>query len=123
MSLNVRPYKVLQAANWRITHSKLYRDECVALNNDWINQYNEDINQDEINDESNLKSDTIDENHEDNIDSEGLDSQNKLHENGAETPAGVTDTMFTATEFLEEDERQNILSPRTTKLFTVAISA
>ena len=70
-----------------------------------------------------MKSDTIDENHEDNIDSEGLDSQNKLHENGAETPAGTTDTMFTATEFLEEDERQNILSPRTIKLFTVAISA
>lgn len=106
LSLNVRPYKVLQAANWLITHSSLYRDEGIVLNDDWINQYNKAVN-DEINE--NLESDTIDESDDNNIDSEGL-NQNELHEDEAERPSGVTDTMFTATDFLEDDETQNILN-------------
>ncbi|XP_048585314.1 uncharacterized protein LOC125568046 [Nematostella vectensis] len=106
LSLNVRPYKVLQAANWLITHSSLYIDEGIVLNNDWINQYNRADN-DEINEK--VQSDTIDETDDNDIDSEGLD-QNESHEDEAETIAGVTDTMFTATDFLEDNERQNILN-------------
>ena len=33
-----------------------------------------------------------------------------MHEDEAERPSGVTDTMFTATDFLEDDETQNILN-------------
>ena len=32
LSLNVRPYKVVQAANWVISHSSLYREEGITLN-------------------------------------------------------------------------------------------
>lgn len=57
----------------------------------------------------NLQPDTIDETDENIIDSEEL-NQNELHEDGAETIAGVIHTMFTVTDFLEDDERQNILN-------------
>ena len=33
-----------------------------------------------------------------------------MSENEAETPAGVTDTMLTSTDFLEDNECQNILN-------------
>ena len=44
LSLNVRPYKVFEAANWLISHSNLYKDEGIVLNNDWINQHSQDAN-------------------------------------------------------------------------------
>ena len=60
LSLNVRPYKVFEAANWLISHNNLYKDEGIVLNNDWINQHSQDAN-DVNNDNSNLQQDTIDE--------------------------------------------------------------
>ena len=35
LSLNVRPHKVVQAANWLIRNSSLYRQEGITLNQDW----------------------------------------------------------------------------------------
>ena len=34
LSLNVRPHKILQAANWLVTNSSLYREEGVTLSKD-----------------------------------------------------------------------------------------
>ena len=60
LSLNVRPSKVFEAANWRISRSNLYKDEGIVLNNEWVNQHSQDAN-DVNNDNSNLQQDTIDE--------------------------------------------------------------
>ena len=43
LSLNIRPYKVVQAANWLMSNSSLYRDEGIVVNSEWANQYNEEI--------------------------------------------------------------------------------
>ena len=40
--------------------------------------------------------------------SENLNNQNESK--NQQIPAGVTDTLFTATDFLEDNERQNILN-------------
>ena len=104
LSLNVRPYKVFEAANWLMSHSNLYKDEGIVLNNDWINQHSQDAN-DVNNDNSNLQQDTIDE----TSDTEEI-IHNEIPQDESESTAGVTDTMFTATDFLEGEERQNILN-------------
>ena len=38
LSLDVRPYKVVQAANWLISNSILYRQEGITLNQNWGTQ-------------------------------------------------------------------------------------
>ena len=43
MSLNVRPHKVVEAADWLMTNSSLYKDEGIGFNRQWINQYIEEI--------------------------------------------------------------------------------
>ena len=36
LSLNVRPHKVFQAAHWLLNSGSLYREEEIALNQNWI---------------------------------------------------------------------------------------
>ena len=43
LSLNVRPHKVVEAADWLMTNSSLYKDEGISFNPQWVNQYNEEI--------------------------------------------------------------------------------
>lgn len=45
MALNVRPYKVTEAAKWLISNSGLYRNERTTFDNDWLNKYNVEIAQ------------------------------------------------------------------------------
>ena len=47
MALNVRPYKVIEAAKWLISNSSLHRNEGIAFDNDhdWLNKYNLEIAQ------------------------------------------------------------------------------
>ena len=43
LSLNVRPYKVVEEANWLINNSSLYKDEGIVLDTSWINKYHDEI--------------------------------------------------------------------------------
>lgn len=45
MALNVRLYKVIEAAKWLISNSSLHRNEGIAFDNDWLNKYNLEIAQ------------------------------------------------------------------------------
>ena len=45
-----------------------------------------------------------------NVASHNLDDEDEWSEDEVEVPAGVTDTMLTATDFLEDNEHQNILN-------------
>lgn len=47
---------------------------------------------------------------DDNKDSAMLSDEDDWNEDTTETPAGVSDTMLTSTDFLEENERQLILN-------------
>ena len=79
----------------------MYKDEGIVLNNDWINQHSQWCKYDN----SNLQQDTVDE----TSDNEEI-IHNEIPQDESESTAGVTDTMFTATDFLEDEERQNILN-------------
>ena len=35
LSLNIRPHKVVQAANWLVSNSSLYRQEGITVNQNW----------------------------------------------------------------------------------------
>ena len=37
LSLNVRPHKVVEAADWLMTNSSLYKDEGISFNPQWVN--------------------------------------------------------------------------------------
>ena len=43
LSLNVRPHKVVEAADWLMTNSSLNKNEGISFNPQWVNQYNEEI--------------------------------------------------------------------------------
>ena len=50
LSLNVRPYKVIQAAKWLLDNNNLYRDEGISFDDNWVDKYNVETSQDENND-------------------------------------------------------------------------
>ena len=94
LSLNIRPYKVVQAADWLMRNSSLYSDEGIVVNPEWANQYNEEIlpHEDESNDIADEQSLIVNENR-DNIESNNVhvDAEDEWSEDEAEIPAGVTD--------------------------------
>ena len=105
LSLNIRPHKVLQAANWLASTSTLYQEQGIAFNPNWeINSnQNKELNEqiDDINEKSrdqNSGKNTL------------TDEDDEFSEDEAEIPAGVTDTMLTPPDFVDDSERQHILN-------------
>ena len=110
LSLNVRPHKVFQAATWLTLNSALYQEQGILFNNDWQNEFQNSLH---MNDDDMPQEKDDSEIREDH-DSLGVDQNNPKCQNEdwsedeAEIPAGVTDTMLTATDFLEDHERETI---------------
>ena len=105
LSLNIRPHKVLEAANWLASNSTLYQDQGITFNPEW-----------EINfDQSNELNEPIDDTSE-TIDSQNpnndilADQDDQFSEDEAEIPAGVTDSMLTPPDFVHDSEREHILN-------------
>ena len=105
LSINIRPHKVLQAANWLANTSTLYQEQGIAFNPNWeinSNQHNElneqidDIR--EATDSQNSGKNTL------------PDDDEEFSEDEAEIPAGVTDSMLTPPDFVDGSERQHILN-------------
>ena len=105
LSLNIRPHKVLQAANWLASSSILYQEQGIAFNPDWetnfdqSNELNEQIDDtSEAADSQNLTKDT------------STDEDDEFSEDEAQIPAGVTDSMLTPPDFVNDGEREHILN-------------
>ena len=117
LSLNVRPHKVVQAANWLINNSNLYKQERITINQEWGMQYSEtsvlDENMGNVENQS-QQSEDVDCNSSSvqaEMDcSKESDSQDEWSEDEVEIPAGVTDTMLTNADFIENSETQHILN-------------
>lgn len=56
------------------------------------------------------KQSTIIDGNSTNVDFQTIEHKDEWSEDEAETPSGVTDTMLTSTDFLEDNERQIILN-------------
>ena len=117
LSLNVRPHKVVQAARWLMINSSLYRQEGIILNQNWGMQCIEGCLTDDSNieDQNQQLSHDIDRSSSCNIQTdtncnEFYENEDEWSEDEAEIPAGVTDTMLTKTDFIEDSETQYILS-------------
>jgi len=80
------------------------------LNADWINDFNGEIFATESNESACHQHFVTDEQNCNRIASHNLDDEDEWSEDEIEVPAGVTDTMLTASNFLEVNERQNILN-------------
>ena len=91
-----------------ITYSSLYRDEGIVFDKDWVDKYNINCLRWNSNNDCS-QAESGDKNAHSNSSSEILDN-NDLSEGEAEIPVGATDTMLTATDFLEDSERQNTLN-------------
>ena len=88
-------------------NSRLYKDEDIVFDNNWVSRYSCEINyenhdicteQSELSDKSSGNA------------SQTCDYEQEWNEGEAEIPAGVTHTMLTATDFLEDNERQHIFN-------------
>ena len=102
LSLNVRPNKILQAANWLATNSILYREQGISFSTDRAKSYSTNLSQNES------KTGDVSQPNEQISDSEDINQLDDWTEDDAEIPAGVTDTMLTAIDFLEDNERAQI---------------
>ena len=117
LPLDVRPYKVVQAANWLISNSSLYRQGGITLNQNWGMQCIDNclIDDSNIEDKNQLLLQNIDKSSSCNIQTdtncnEILESEDEWSEDEAEIPARVTDTMLKKADFIEDSETKYILS-------------
>ena len=93
LSLNVRPNRVMQAAAWLVNTSNLYREQGITFDQDWLANFDPTVPNEDCDNEG-----TID----------PANSEDKWSEDETEIPAGVTDTMLTPPDFVDDDERQHI---------------
>ena len=93
LSLNVRPYKVAEAATWLVDNGELYREECVTFNDTWIqsslNVFSIDDNQSLENVDSTTKTTN---NNTHCTTQQTTDDEDNWSEDEGEIPAGVTDS-------------------------------
>ena len=107
LSLNVRPHKVVQAANWLINNSSLYKEEDISFNQNWLDNYSNGLllqceheTQENEHESEKIYNDQVPANAD----------EDNWSEDEVEMSAGVTDTMLTTTDFITDHERQNILN-------------
>lgn len=108
LSLNIRPNKVIEAVIWLISNTDLYKEEGVVLNEQWIATYNQELVSQVENDSS--KQPLLSDSNVKNVDSSQVSDEDQWSEDEAEIPGGVTDTLLTPPDFLENDERQHVLN-------------
>ena len=99
LSLNIRPHKVMQAAAWLVNTSSLYQEQGITLDENWMTTIEPGTDLDNHNNENSNSSD-------DQINS--VTPEDDWNEDEAEIPAGVTDSMLTAPDFVDDSERQEI---------------
>ena len=87
-----------QAAVWFVNNKRLYKEQGITLNQNWSEATNS------------VSSNEHDEDNSDHSDHSGTSSKTQLGEDEAENPCGVTDTMLTATNLLEENEPHCVLN-------------
>ena len=112
LSLNVRPHKVAEAAKWLVRNGGLYKEEGITFNDSWL----EGSSNVSLVDDSDEFSDNVESNAANtdcNTDCQAqqtTDNEDYWSEGEVEIPAGVTDTMLTAPDFVTDNERQYILN-------------
>ena len=114
LSLNVRPHKVVQAANWLVNNSNLYK-EGISFNQNWLD--NNDVLLPLAESDCEHQEEQLE-----NMDSHKVvPDEDNWSEDEAEIPAGVTDTMLTAPDFMTDNERQHILNVHQVRVVPLSV--
>jgi hypothetical protein len=99
LSLNIRPHKVMQADAWLINTSSLYQEHGITLDQTWLTSIEpKTVSDNYWNDNTNISGNNLD---------TGA-PEDEWSEDEAEIPAGVTDSMLTTPDFVDDSEKQEI---------------
>ena len=119
LSLNVRPHKVAECAKWLVNNSDLYKEEGITFNDSWLEGCS-NISLVDDSDECSERLENVESNAANKDSStdcqtqqtrgDNTDNEDDWSEDQVEIPAGVTDTMLTAPDFVTDNERQYILN-------------
>ena len=105
LSLNISRHNVLQAANRLASTSTLYQEQGIAFNPNW------EINSNQNNELNEVIDDISEESDGHNSGKNTLtEEDDEFSEDEAEIPAGVTDSMLTPPDFVDDSEREHILN-------------
>ena len=99
LSLNIRPHKVMQAAAWLVNTSPLYEGQGITIDQNWLRSL--PVSADETCDSIETQNDA------DNETTSNI-PDDQWSEDEAEIPAGTTDSMLTASDFVSNNEKQEI---------------
>ena len=99
LSLNIRPHKVMQAAAWLVNTSPLYEGEGITIDQNWLRSL--PVSADETCDSIETQNDA------DNETTSNI-PDDQWNEDEAEIPAGTTDSMLTTSDFVSDNEKQEI---------------
>ena len=99
LSLNIRPHKVMQAAAWLVSISPLYEGQGITIDQNWLRCL--PVSADET-------CDTIETQNDANDESTPIIPDDQWSEDEAKIPAGTTDSMLTTSDFVSDNEKQEI---------------
>ena len=99
LSLNIRPNKVMQAAAWLVNRSPLYEGEGITIDQNWLKSL--PVSADETCGSIETQNDA------DNETTSNI-PDDQWSEDEAEIPAGTTDSMLTTSDFVSDNEKQEI---------------
>ena len=99
LSPNIRPHKVMQAAAWLVNTSSLCEGQGITIDQNWLRSL--PVSADETCDTVETQNDADDE-------STSNIPDDQWSEDEAEIPAGTTDSMLTTSDFVSDNEKQEI---------------
>ena len=99
LTLNIRPNEVMETAAWLVNTSPLYQDQGITVDESWMHEVRNSL------DETNMTPVISNDENSQTIENSVEDEWSK---DETEIPAGVTDTMLTPPDYVDNSERQQI---------------
>ena len=99
LSLNIRPHKVMQAAAWLVNTNPLYESQGITIDPNWLRSLLVSVYE---------TCDAIETQNDADDESTSNIPDDQWSEDEAEIPAGTTDIMLTTSDFLSDNEKQEI---------------
>ena len=110
LSENIRPVRVIQIAQWLIHTGELYKQENIKINAQWLEEFENSHIHENIGTENTSESDDSDLHLEGNNLNEDNSRENGVEVDDSQLIAGVTDTMLTSPNFMDNSECERVLN-------------
>lgn len=110
LSENIRPFRVIQIAQWFIHTGELYKQENIKINSQWLKEFGNFHIHESMSTENISESDNSDLHVEGSNLNEGNSRENWIEVDDSQLIAGVTDTMLTSPNFMDNAECEKVLN-------------